>query len=74
MTSQCPTELVVSPKECLKLMHDEFKSPQYWFTGLLLHVIYTSLLGLMANIIAEMVSKSKIEPSRERKWRRKTNF
>ena len=55
-------------------MHDGFKSPQYWFAGVLLHISYTSLLGLMANNIAKMVSKSKNEPSRERKWRRKTKF
>eukprot|EP00957_Ditylum_brightwellii_P118951 9072645-Ditylum_brightwellii.AAC.1 len=62
MTSQCPTELVFSPKECLKLVYDGFKSPQYWFAGVLPHIIYASLLGLMANNIAKMVAKSKNEP------------
>eukprot|EP00957_Ditylum_brightwellii_P082805 6295579-Ditylum_brightwellii.AAC.1 len=42
--------------------------------GVLLHVIYAILLGLMANNIAKIVSRRKNKPSREQKWRRKTKF
>eukprot|EP00957_Ditylum_brightwellii_P117027 8926661-Ditylum_brightwellii.AAC.1 len=71
---QFKNRLVVSHKECLKLVRNCFKSPQHWFAGVLLHIIYASLLVLMANSITKMVLRSKNKSSREQKWCRKTKF